>query len=96
VYAFARLLASCPDLSLRDGNRAVELAAKVYTAMPTAAHAETAALALAEAGNCKNAAEWQRKAIEAARREGPPERLQGMEADLKRYLAGEAGGPCRP
>lgn len=93
VHAFARFLASCPDLSLRDGRRAVELASKVYTAMPTAAHAETAALALAEAGNCGNAAEWQRKAIEAARKEGPPERIKGMEADLKRY---EAGEPCRP
>lgn len=96
VHAFARFLASCPDVSLRDGKRAVELAAKVYTAMPTATHAETAALALAEAGNCENAAEWQRKAIEAARREGAPEQLQGMEADLKRYLAGETGGACRP
>jgi len=96
VHAFARFLASCPDAGLREGKRAVELAAKVYTAMPTAAHAETAALALAEAGNCENAAEWQRKAIEAARKEGPPERVKAMEADLKRYLAGEAGGPCRP
>jgi tetratricopeptide (TPR) repeat protein len=93
AHAFARFLASCPDASLRDGKRALELASKVYTAMPTAAHAETAALALAEAGNCANAAEWQKKAIEAARKEGPPERVKEMEADLKRY---EAGGACRP
>jgi tetratricopeptide (TPR) repeat protein len=96
VHAFARLLAACPDASLRDGRRAVELASKVYAAMPTAAHAETAALALAESGNCENAAEWQKKAIEAARKEGPPERLKAMEEALKRYLAGEAGGSCRP
>ncbi|HEX3129189.1 MAG TPA: tetratricopeptide repeat protein [Thermoanaerobaculia bacterium] len=93
AHAFARFLASCPDLSLREGRRAVELASKVYTAMPTSTHAETAALALAEAGNCENAAEWQKKAIEAARKEGPPERIKEMEADLKRY---EAGGACRP
>jgi Flp pilus assembly protein TadD len=93
VHALARLLASCPDVSLRDGKRALELASKVYTAMPTATHAETAALALAESGNCENAAEWQRKAIEAARQEGPPERVKAMEAELKRY---EAGSPCRP
>ncbi|MES1244302.1 MAG: tetratricopeptide repeat protein [Acidobacteriota bacterium] len=93
VHALARLLAACPDRSLREGRRAVELASQVYTAMPTAAHAETAALALAEAGNCENAAEWQRKAIEAARKEAPPERVKAMETELKRY---EAGGACRP
>lgn len=93
VHALARFLASCPDVSLREGRRAVELASQVYTAMPIAAHAETAALALAEAGNCENAAEWQRKAIDAARKEGPPERVKAMEESLKRY---EAGGTCRP
>jgi Flp pilus assembly protein TadD len=93
VHAFARLLASCPDVSLRDGRRALELASKVYTAMPTVAHAETVALALAESGNCQNAAEWQRKAVEAARKEGPAERVKAMEGELKRY---EAGGACRP
>jgi tetratricopeptide (TPR) repeat protein len=93
VHALARLLASCPDVSLRDGKRALELASQVYSAMPSAAHAETAALALAESGNCENAAEWQKKAIEAARKEGPPERVKVMEADLKRY---EAGSTCRP
>ena len=93
VHALARLLASCPDVSLRDGRRALELASQVYAAMPSAAHAETAALALAESGSCQNAAEWQRKAIEAARKEGPPERVKAMEESLKRY---ETGGTCRP
>lgn len=93
LHAFARLLAACPDPSLREGKRALEMASKVYEALPTAAHAETVALALAESGNCQNAAEWQRKAIEAARKEGPPERVAAMEAGLKRYEAGEM---CRP
>jgi tetratricopeptide (TPR) repeat protein len=93
VHALARFLASCPDVSLRDGRRALELASKVYEAMPTATHAETAALALAESGSCENAAEWQKKALEAARKEGPPERIKAMEESLKRY---EAGAPCRP
>jgi len=46
-----------------------------------------------ESGRCDEAAEWQRKAIEAARQEGPPERVPPMEKELARYTA---GAPCRP
>jgi tetratricopeptide (TPR) repeat protein len=93
VHALARLLAACPDASLRDGARAFDLALKVHAALPTATHTETVALALAETGRCADAVEWQKNAIEAARREGPPGRLPAMEKDLARY---EHGAPCRP
>jgi tetratricopeptide (TPR) repeat protein len=52
----ARLLAACPDLSLRDGARALDLAQRVYAAAPTVYHGETLALALAETGRCEEAA----------------------------------------
>lgn len=89
-HALARLLAACPDLSVRDGSRALDLALAVWNARPLAAYAETVALALAELDRCSEAAEWQRKAIEAA-----PQ--QGLEKDLTRALAVyEKGSPCRP
>ena len=89
-HALARLLAACPDVSVRDGARALELALAVWNARPLAAYAETVALALAELDRCSEAAEWQRKAIEAARQ-------QGLEKDLTRALAAyEKGSPCRP
>jgi tetratricopeptide (TPR) repeat protein len=89
-HALARLLAACPDVSVRDGSRALELALAVWNARPLAAYAETVALALAELDRCSEAAEWQRKAIEAARQ-------QGLEKDFSRALtAYEKGPPCRP
>lgn len=93
LHGLARLLAACPDPALRDGPRALELALRVHAARSTATHAETVALALAESGRCEEAARWQRTAIEAARQEGPPERLPGLEHGLARY---EQGKPCRP
>lgn len=93
VHGLARLLAAAPDPSLRDGKRALDLALQVHAARGTATHIETVALALAESGRCDEAAEWQGKAVEAARKEGPPERVPPMEKELARY---QAGAPCRP
>lgn len=61
-HALARLLAACPDRSVRDGARALELAQAVWQAQPNAAHARTVALALAELGRCEEAAKWRRTA----------------------------------
>ena len=86
----ARLLAACPDVSVRDGSRALDLALAVWNARPLAAYAETVALALAELDRCSEAAEWQRKSVEAARQ-------QGLEKNLTRALSiYEKGSPCRP
>ena len=93
IHALARVLAASPDLTVRDGARALELAQKVHAARPEAFAAATVAMAHAELGRCDEAAWWQRRALEAARAEGPPERL----AELERTLAGyERGAPCRP
>ena len=62
----ARLLASSPDLSLRDGRRALELAMAVYASGPAPVHGETVAIALAELGRCGEAFEWMRRAVSEA------------------------------
>jgi tetratricopeptide (TPR) repeat protein len=93
-HGLARLLAACPDVSVRDGARALDLGLAVWNALPLAAHAETVALAQAELGRCAEAAEWQRKALEAGRKEGfPADRLAALSAALAAY---ERGEPCRP
>jgi tetratricopeptide (TPR) repeat protein len=92
AYALARLLAACPNRTLRDGPRARTLAFAVWQAQPTAGHAETVALANAEAGDCAEAARWQRIALEAAAA-GPPAQIEKMKARLAGY---EKGGECRP
>lgn len=90
-HGLARLLAACPDPSVRDGARALDLAKTVWNALPASGHAETVALALAELGRCEEAAEWQREAIAAARKEGAdPGRL------AQALVGYEKGAPCRP
>ena len=92
AHAQARLLAACPDLSVRDGERALKLALAVWQAQPAAFHAETIALALAELGRCDEAATWQRTAAGRAESENPS-RLSEIGGKLAAY---EKGPPCRP
>lgn len=88
----ARLLASAREPELRDGERAVELARKVFDAQATVEHAALMAMALAEAGRCAEAAQWQARALEAARRLAGDELIPRLSADLERY---RGGAPCR-
>jgi tetratricopeptide (TPR) repeat protein len=92
THGLARLLAACPDLTLRDGLRARPLAFAVWQAQPTPGHAETVALANAEAGDCAEAARWQRIALEAAA-SLPAGKVEEMKTHLAAY---ERGAPCRP
>ena len=88
----ARLLASSPDNSLRDGRRAFEIAMAVYDAEPSPTHGETVALALAELGRCGEALEWMTRAVASAER--------GKNAAEAARLRGEIGkyqpAACRP
>lgn len=94
AHGLARLLAACPDLAVRDGARAVELAFAVWQAQPAPAHAETVALAKAERGDCAEAARWQQIALEDTAKAGTPAaQVEGMKATLARY---QGGAPCRP
>jgi tetratricopeptide (TPR) repeat protein len=94
THGLARLLAGCPDLSVRDGARALELALITWNARPIPAHAETVAMSWAEMGRCEEAARWQRTAIELAEKGGyPKELLEPMKKTAERY---GSGGGCRP
>jgi tetratricopeptide (TPR) repeat protein len=87
----ARLLAASPDLAVRDGSRALELAMTVYKAQPTAVHGETVALALAETGKCNEAASWLKRALGDAEREGDA----ALAARLRDELPAYERSPCR-
>ena len=91
-HALARLLAACPSLEVRDGERAYELASRVYKAQPTAWHAGTVAMALAELDRCDEAAEWQQRVIEALPEDASPEAAAGLQATLAHYRQQR---PCR-
>ena len=89
----AYLFAASPQPGSRDGARALELARRVYDASNAAQHAALVALALAELGRCREAADWQRRAIADAEREGNTDLTANLKADLKLY---ENLQSCRP
>ncbi|MFQ5349123.1 MAG: tetratricopeptide repeat protein [Thermoanaerobaculia bacterium] len=90
--ALARLLASCPDPALRDGERAIQLAEALLAADRSPDHAETLAMALAAAERYDEAAELQRELLDMARSTGAPAGLVGrLGSNLALY---EASLPC--
>ena len=88
----ARLLASAPVLSLRDGRRALELAEAVHTSEPAPVHAETVALALAELGRCAEAADWIGRAVAAAEATRDIPEIARLRNEAPKYT----GVSCRP
>jgi len=90
----ARHLAASPDRSVRDGERALELAEEVFAAVPTPESVETLAMAHAEAGRFAEAVRWQSELIERLGEDGgelPPGALERLRANLALY---ERGEPC--
>ena len=88
----ARLLASAPDLSLRDGRRALDLAVAVNDAEPSPVHGETIALALAELGRCDEARGWMTRGIAEAERAKDAAGAGRLRGELPKYEAAS----CRP
>jgi len=86
----ARHLAACPDRSVRDGARALELARELYDEVPTPESMETLAMAYAEAGQFDAAVEWQRKLIAATGAQADEETRRRLEGNLSRYEGRES------
>lgn len=91
--ALAQVLAAAPDASVRDGDRALELARRVFEARRTLDHAALVAEALAELDRCQEAADWLEAAISSAEEGGQDVPLADpARAALARY---ETQQPCR-
>ncbi len=93
AHAQARVLATAPDVGVRDGALALafvqELVAEGYR---TAGVAETMAMAMAELGRFAEAVEWQGRAMQIAADAARSDVARGMTANLARYQRNE---PCR-
>lgn len=87
----ARLLASAPDRSLRDGRRALDLATQIHTSDPAPVHAETVAMALAELGRCEEARAWMMRALTAAQAARDSSEVLRLQAAAPQY----DGAMCR-
>jgi tetratricopeptide (TPR) repeat protein len=87
----ARLLASSPELALRDGRRALDLATAISVRRSAPADAETMALALAELGRCAEALDWMRRAVAAAEASNDAAELARLRAETPKYQ----GTSCR-
>jgi tetratricopeptide (TPR) repeat protein len=85
THALARLLAASPDRSVRDGQRALELALAVFEQAKTMEHAETVAMAYAEMGAFEDATRWQRTLLAEAERLAEPGWTERLRANLERY-----------
>jgi len=90
--ALARLLATAPVDSLRDGPRALRLAEELYRDETSAFHVETLAMALAEVGRLEEAVQFQEKALAAVTNAGRTELIGRFQANLALYLEGRS---CR-
>lgn len=92
TITLAKVLATSPDHSLRDGARALDLAQRTYKTTGSIEHAAVISLALAELGRCAEALEWQKKLVEEAGRQGHVKVAEGLKTDLNLFER----LPCRP
>jgi tetratricopeptide (TPR) repeat protein len=81
----ARLLATCPEASVRDGKKAFALAQKAFALEARLEHAETVGMALAEMGQFEQAIRWQRDLAQQAQQRNDRAALTRLVATLQTY-----------
>jgi tetratricopeptide (TPR) repeat protein len=89
--ALARLLAACPDKSVRDGPRALRLAEKLLKVHPSPEFelVETYGMALASVGRHSEAAELQRRMLSAVESAGRSDLAAVIRRNLSLYEQGQ-------
>jgi len=93
AYGLAWVLAASPDASVRDGQRALDLAEGVYKSHQSLQNAELVAEALGELGRCEKAAQWLRGMRDSALEDGAPDAtVERLRSGVQRF---EQGPPCR-
>ncbi len=85
THTLARLLATSPDASARDGQRALVLAHQAYNLEHKPEQAETIGMAMAELGQFEKAIQWQRSLMAQAAQLGDRGLLQQMAVHLRLY-----------
>jgi len=91
AHALARVLATCSDIKLRNGERALKLAKVVHVASPNFDHTETLALALAADGQFDDAIQLQKQLLAAAEKQGAASVAARIRGNLERFEMREPG-----
>lgn len=92
ALALSRVLASADAPSVRDPERAVQLALNVFGARKKLEDAEWVAETFAKAGRCEEAVSWQRNVVEQATESAQPETVMArLEESLARYESDRCG-----
>ena len=84
-HLLARFLATCPEGSLRDGERALRIAQNVMRSQPSLDYAQTVAMAFAEVGQFEEAVALQNQIIEWAGPSVAPEQAARLARHLDLY-----------
>lgn len=93
VTALTRLLVGSPNLEVRDGEKALEMARALWQAASTPNHAELVAQAYGELERCDEASAWQQVALDmAASSEASEQVLASMQQQLEYF---KQARPCR-
>jgi len=93
THALARMLTTTPNLNQRQGQRALDLALKVYQALEDIEHARTVAFAYAELNQCDKAVAWMEKAIElASKSPNNAAIVENLKSNLEYF---KTNRPCR-
>lgn len=93
-HSLALLLAGSPDISIRNGKRALDLALRVFQSSSTFKHARTVSMAYAQLNNCDEAVQWIKTAIALATSSRQPENVMQMLRRNLDYLL--KNRPCNP
>ncbi|MEE8142707.1 MAG: tetratricopeptide repeat protein, partial [Planctomycetota bacterium] len=89
LHLQSRLLAACPELSLRDGKRAQQLALQVLTQRRSLEDLQTLPMALAELKEFGRAVEIQKQVLVLAEKKGVARMIQELKQDLALYEKGQ-------
>lgn len=81
----ARLMSTCEIASVRDGERALEMARKAYNIESSLDHAETIGMALAETGEFEKAIQWQRRLLAQVSNSQDRRLLRRLATNLQLY-----------
>jgi tetratricopeptide (TPR) repeat protein len=92
THAMARLLAACPDQTVRDGPRALRLGMTVFKIKQTIEHGETVAMAYAEGGQYEQACRLQSQIVAVAQKAKGDDIPPRLRRNLTLYRANK---PCR-